>query len=99
MALTPLSEVEVRRAIKGGRVTVEQIRHNNEVSVRCELIGNELGVDETMANDVGKDEDCVHCTLVFRISEIGFDFVIGKSLFSRCSLTRWLGVATYCRHL
>ena len=85
MTLTPLRKVKVRRVIKRNRIAEEQIGHNNKVSNCSELIGNELGVDEAMADDVSEEEDCICYTLVFGISEIDFDFCRRKSLFSTCN--------------
>ena len=98
MALTSLRRVKVWRVIKGNRIAEEQIGHNNEVSICSELVGNELGLDEAMADDVSEEEDCICCTLVFGISEIGFDFCRRKSLFNTCNRSYLLKVATYCRH-
>jgi hypothetical protein len=33
---------------------MEQVRHDHEVAVCCQLIRNQLGIDESMSDDIGE---------------------------------------------
>lgn len=52
-ALNPLLDVEVARTIQGERVTVENIGHDHEIAISCELIGDQLGIVEVVADHIG----------------------------------------------
>lgn len=52
-SLQPLHYVEVAGAVQGDGILVEEIWHEDEVAVCCELVGDELGIIETMADYVG----------------------------------------------
>ena len=55
--LQPSHDVEVLGAVELDGVALEEIGHDDEVAVGGELVGDELGVDELMADHVGKDDD------------------------------------------
>lgn len=61
----------------GGRVqliwiAVEKVGHDDQVAVRGELVGDELLVDEFMAEHVSQEEDCILGVSVFGVGEVGF---------------------------
>lgn len=53
LAVQPLHEVEVARAVEGDRVSIEEVGHHDEVAVGGELVGDELGVIKAVADHVG----------------------------------------------
>ena len=53
----PCLDVEVTWAVEWDRVAVEEVRHQDEVAVGGELVGDELRVDELVADHVGDQED------------------------------------------
>jgi hypothetical protein len=55
--LQPGHDVEVLGAVELDGVALEEIGHDDEVAVGGELVGDELGVDELMADHVGEDDD------------------------------------------
>lgn len=50
---------------------MEEVGHADEVAVGGELVGDQLGVDEAVADDVGQDEDAGRRLLVGRVGEVG----------------------------
>lgn len=52
-ALKPLHDVEIIVAVQRNGILVEQIRHEHEVAVGGELVGNQLSVEETVTDDIG----------------------------------------------
>ena len=65
--LQPVHDVEALGAVQGDGVAVEEVGHDDEVAVGGELVGDELGVDEAVADDlVGKR---VSGELVWNVSE------------------------------
>ena len=53
LALQPLHDVEVARLVERDRVALEQVGHHDEVAIGGELVGNELGIVEAVADYVG----------------------------------------------
>lgn len=49
----PLLDVEVVRAVQLDGVAVEEVGHQDEVAVGGQLVGDELDVDELVADDIG----------------------------------------------
>ena len=69
----PFHQIEACRLIlQQHRVAMEQIRHDDQVSVRGELVGDQLGVDDAVAEDVGKEEDGVVGVFVLGVGEVCF---------------------------
>lgn len=58
---------------------MEEVRHDHEVAIGSELIGNELSVDESMANHVGEYQDGILGGLVRGIGKVGLNCVRGIS--------------------
>jgi hypothetical protein len=57
LAIEPFHDVEVARAVELDWVAVEEIGHHHEVAVGGELVGDQVGVVEAVANDVCDAED------------------------------------------
>jgi hypothetical protein len=51
---------------------MEEVGHHNEISISCELVGEELGIDVFVADNIGEEEDCFLGGFVFGIGEVGF---------------------------
>ena len=71
--LQPGHDVEVRRAVELHGVALEEVGHDDEVAVGGELVGDELGVDELMADHVGEDDDGVGGVLGLGVGDVGGD--------------------------
>lgn len=52
-ALDPFHNVKVPWAVERDRIAVEEVGHEHKVAVGGELVGDELGVDEAVADHVG----------------------------------------------
>lgn len=52
LAIQPLHDIKIPRPIHFDWVAVEQIRHERQVAVGGELVGDKIGVDEAVADDV-----------------------------------------------
>lgn len=52
-ALKPLHDVEIIITVQGNRILIEQIGSQYEVAVGGKLVGDQLGVDEAVTNDIG----------------------------------------------
>lgn len=52
-SLKPLHDVEIVITVQGNRILIEQIRHQHEVAIGSELVGDQLSVDKTVTNDIG----------------------------------------------
>ena len=74
--------VTLRRAINSGGVAIEEIGHDDEVSICGELVGNELGVDETMANGISEYEGLRSLYSCLRDKWNMFRLCCTKSLFT-----------------
>ena len=57
VVLDPAGEVEVGGPVQRDGVAEEHVGHVGEVAVGGELVGDQLGVLEAVADDVGDDED------------------------------------------
>lgn len=55
--LQPGHDVEVLRAVQLDGVALEKVGHDDPVAVGGELVGDELGVDEFMADHVGQNDN------------------------------------------
>ena len=53
LALHPFLDVEVAGAVERDGVAVEQVGHEDEIAIRGELVGDELGVVEAVTDHVG----------------------------------------------
>ena len=71
-AFHPGLDVEVARAVKGDGIAGEEVGHQDEVAVGGELVGDELRVDEGVADYVGDDED-TSGGFFFGVGDVGFD--------------------------
>ena len=58
-ALEPLEEIKALGLVQRHGVAVEEVGHADQVAVGGELVGDQLGVDEAVAEDVGDEEDAV----------------------------------------
>lgn len=54
MTLHPLSEIKVGATVQLNWIAMEQIGHEHEEAIGSELVGDELGVVELVADDVGE---------------------------------------------
>lgn len=81
-ALEPFLHVEPCGPVQGDGVAVEEVRHDDEVAVGGELVGDELGVDEGVADHVGKDEDGVLGGFGGGVGEVGLDWNVRTELGS-----------------
>lgn len=53
----PCHEIETFGAVERDGVVVEEVRHHDEVAIGGKLVGNELSVDEAVADHV-RDTSC-----------------------------------------
>lgn len=53
LALHPFLDVEVARSVERDGIVVEQIGHEDEVAIGGELVGDQLGIVESVADHVG----------------------------------------------
>lgn len=70
-ACEPFHNIEVVGAVERDWIAFEEVGHNDEVAICGELIGNELGVDKFMADDIGEDENGGGCVFAFWVGEVG----------------------------
>lgn len=52
--LQPRHKVEGGRAVQRDWITVEQVWHDDEVAVRCQLVGYQLGINEAVPDYIGE---------------------------------------------
>jgi hypothetical protein len=71
----PLHDVEVSSAelVELDGVALEEVGHDGPVAVGGELVGDQLGVDQGVAHDIGKDDDGVGGVLVLGVGDVGGD--------------------------
>jgi hypothetical protein len=53
LAVHPFHNVKVAWSVEWDGVAMEQVGHHDKVAVGRELVGDELGIDEAVADDVG----------------------------------------------
>jgi hypothetical protein len=72
----PLHDVKVSSAelVELDGVALKKIGHDDPVAVGGELVGDQLGVDEGVAHDIGKDDDGVCGVLVLGVADVGGDW-------------------------
>jgi len=63
----PLHDLKVTGTIEWDGILVEEVGHHHEVAVCCELVGDQLGVVEAVADNVGDEEDTIFGALIFRV--------------------------------
>lgn len=73
-SIQPFHEIESRRSVKLHGISLEYIRHDNEVAISGKLVRDELRVDEFVADDVCEDQDCALGGTVGWVGEVGFDW-------------------------
>lgn len=71
--LQPGHDVEVFGPVELDRVALEEVGHDGVVAVGGELVGDQLGVDELMADHVGEDDDGGGGVLGFGVGDVGGD--------------------------
>lgn len=71
--LEPGHDVEVLGAVELHGVALEEVGHDDVVAVGGELVGDELGVDELMADHVGEDDDGGGGVLGLGVGDVGGD--------------------------
>ena len=89
----PGHQVKAFGWVKGNRVAIKEVRHHDEVAVCGELVGDELDVVESVANDIGDEEDGPFSRFIFRVGEVGFDVADGLHLTSGRAFVLDAGVA------
>jgi stage III sporulation protein SpoIIIAA len=52
--LQPGHQIEASRAIQQHRIAVKQVRHDDKVAICCQLIRNQLGINEPMADYISE---------------------------------------------
>lgn len=57
-ATLPCHDIKAVRAVERDGVVIEEVRHHNEVAIGSKLVGNELGVDESMADHIRDASFC-----------------------------------------
>lgn len=72
-ASEPLHDIKIRRSVEGNGVARKQFGHHDEITIGGKLVGDELGVDELVADDIGDDQDSLFRRLVFRIGKVGLN--------------------------
>ena len=86
-ALHPLWELEAVGPVEGDGVAGEEVRHGDEVAVGGELVGEELGVYEGVADHVGDEDDRLGWVrVVWGKGEVRFDWKEGGGLVLDCAL-------------
>jgi hypothetical protein len=78
----PLHDVEVSAAelVELDGVALEEVGHDGPVAVGGELVGDQLGVDQGVAHDIGENDDGVGGVLVLGVGDVGGDWRGGVSL-------------------
>ena len=72
VVLGPAGEVEVGGPVQRDRVSKEHVGHVGEVPIGGELVGDQLGVHEAVADDVGDDQDGDRRVRGRRVGDVGF---------------------------
>lgn len=52
---------------------MKQIRHDDKVAIGCQLIRDQLGVDETVADHIGQQQNGPLGRAICRTSKVCFD--------------------------
>ena len=86
-------QVKAFGRVEGNRVAIKEIRHHDEVAVCGELVGDELDVVESVAYDIGDEEDGPFGRFIFRVGEVGLDVADRLHLTSGCAFVLDAGVA------
>jgi hypothetical protein len=71
--LQPRHDIEVLWAVEFDGIALEEVGHDDIVAVGGELVGDELGVDEFVADDVGEDDDGGGGVFGFGEGDVGGD--------------------------
>lgn len=72
-ALEPAHEIKVRGAIQRDWIAVEQVGHDDEVAIGRQLVGDELGVREAVADDISEEQDGALGRAVRGTRHVGLD--------------------------
>lgn len=71
LAHQPFVEVQARGATNGDGIIIEEIGDQDQVAIGGELVGDQLGILEPVAQDIGQSMsvspdylDCHHCSEV-----------------------------------
>lgn len=72
--LQPGHDVEVLGAVQLDGVAFEKVGHDDPVAVGGELVGDELGVDEFMADHVGQNDNGGGGVLGLGVGDVGRDW-------------------------
>jgi hypothetical protein len=95
--LQPGHDVEVFGAVELHGVALEEVGHDDVVAVGSELVGDELGVDELMADHVGEDDDGGGGVFGLGEGDVGGNFWRVNGQNCVVSLGDVDGEGTYCR--
>lgn len=60
-------------------ITVEQVRHDDEVPAGSEQVRDELGIVELVADHISQDEDSILGGLVCRVGEVRRDWIVNTA--------------------
>lgn len=69
----PLHQIESLGWVERDGVPFKQVGHHDKVAIGGELVGDELGVVEFVADDVREEEDCCGGLLGFGVGDVGVD--------------------------
>jgi hypothetical protein len=75
--LQPVHDVEALGRVELHGVALEEVGHDDVVAVGGELVGDELGVDEFMADHVGEDDDGGGGVFGLWVGDVGRDLRVG----------------------
>lgn len=71
MVFHPIHDVEPLWSVEGYRVIAEHVWHDDEVALCSELVGDELGVDELVADYVCDYENGFFGGFIWWIGDVG----------------------------
>lgn len=54
MRLLPLVKIEVSWSVQRNRITIEKVRHQDQVAVGSKLVSDELSILKTMADNISQ---------------------------------------------
>jgi len=95
----PVHQVKALGPVEGNRVAIKEVRHHDEVAVCGELVSDELDVVESVAHDIGDEEDGPFGRFIFRVCEVGLDVADGLHLASGRAFVLDAGVAAGSRRV